>query len=293
MSLLIKWLLCAFQIGRLAGIPIKVHCTLPLFLLAGAWLTGSLFDAGLLLLIVAFMLTCITLHEMGHALVAMRKGCYTVDILLTPIGGIARILTMPLDAKDETQVAIAGPLVSLCLALIFLLPATLSYLFGYDIAGMVFATICIANLIFFIFNLIPAFPMDGGRILRARLSLKKGRLEATRIACLLGRGIAILFFIAGWIIPHWLLMPIAVFVYFVAGLEYKRMVRHAGPRPGNDPYRTPLLDHDTFVVGDTPCASPHPGNPYHLGKEILSAIRILKEECPRLFQPGNRVIDPR
>ena len=285
MSLLIKCLLCGFQIGRLAGVPIKVHCTLPFFLVAGSWLTGSLFDAGLLLLIVVSMLTCITLHEMGHALVAMRKGCYTVDILLTPIGGIARILTTPLDARDETQIAIAGPLVSLSLAMIFLLPAFLSHLFGYDIAGVVFATICIANLIFFLFNLIPAFPMDGGRILRARLSLKKGRLEATRIACLLGRGIAILFFIAGWIIPHWLLMPIAVFVYFVAGLEYKRMVRHMGDRPGKDPYRTPLFDHDTFVASDPPCVSPHPGTPYHLGKEILSAIRILKEEWLRLFQP--------
>jgi Zn-dependent protease len=290
-NLLLKFLLWAFQIGRLAGIPIKVHVALPIMMLSGAWMAGTLFDAGLLLLLVAFMLACITLHELGHALVAVRKGCHIVEILLTPIGGVARIIAAPLDARDETQIAIAGPLVSLGLALIFLGPAVLTYFLGFEIVGMLFGTLCVANLIFFLFNLIPAFPMDGGRILRAWLSLKKGRLEATRIASLLGRGIAVLFLIAGWMIPHFPLMMIAFFVYFIANFEYTILLKHSRPRPPTGLYDTPLFDTDGLVVSEAPYEAPRPAARYHLGREILTALRILKEEWPRLFKPHERIFD--
>ncbi|MCF7849867.1 MAG: site-2 protease family protein, partial [Kiritimatiellales bacterium] len=156
-------------IGRVFGIPIRVHILLVILLPVLAMLYSDSFIFGLMLVVGVF--TSVALHELGHSFVAMRKGCYVKEIVLSPIGGVAKMSNIPTKPMDEFQVAIAGPLVSLSLAAILLFaPFPLLFWIGAVNAGL------------FLFNLLPAFPMDGGRVLRAFLTRKKGRLEATRIA---------------------------------------------------------------------------------------------------------------
>jgi len=167
-------------IARIFGIPIRVHILLVILLPVMAMMYSTSFLYGLFLVVGVF--TSVGLHELGHSYVAMRKGCYVREIILTPIGGMAKMANIPSKPMDEFQMAIAGPLVSLALAML-LIRIPLFYWVGVINAGL------------FLFNLLPAFPMDGGRILRAYLASKKGRLEATRISTKIGKYFCIFFVI--------------------------------------------------------------------------------------------------
>lgn len=171
-------------LGRAFGIPIRAHIMLLILLPILATLYSSSFILGLLFVIGVF--TSVVLHELGHSLVAIRKGCHVHEIVLSPLGGVAKMSNIPARPMDEFQVAIAGPLVSLALAVILL-----------PIPGPVLPYIGYINAILFVFNLIPAFPMDGGRILRAFLTTKKGRLQATKTAVTLGKVLCALFILVG------------------------------------------------------------------------------------------------
>lgn len=176
------------------------------------------------LVFVLSIFICITLHELGHALTAKYFHYYTKDITLLPIGGMARMDEIPENPKHELLVALAGPAVNI---LISLLLYPLVYWFGniptflttlFDSGDTVLFSILTTNLILAFFNLIPAFPMDGGRALRAGLSFFTDRVKATTIAAKIGQAISILFFFTGFIFNPFLSV-IGIFIFLMAQTE--------------------------------------------------------------------------
>jgi Zn-dependent protease len=215
----------SFQIARAWGIPIKVHITLILLLPFLAWEFGVL--AAVVLAVGLF--GGIVLHELGHSLAAVRKGCRVHEILLLPFGGVARMENLPVRPADEILVAVAGPAVSLALFGVLFhaghwVPIGIIRL-GPDVSLTLVQLIGVANGVLGIFNLLPSFPMDGGRVLRAMLTPRLGRLVATRIATRTGRTMAVLFGVyALFDLPDRLLTLLAaVFLFYAAGAEYRRV----------------------------------------------------------------------
>ena len=217
----------SFPIGRLFGSELRVHATFFLLLL---WIGGSAFLYGGWLAAwvnVAFVLSvfaCVVAHEYGHALMARRFGIATPDITLLPIGGLARLERMPERPRDEIAVALAGPAVNVVIFLVLLViigaDADIERLTRLDDPRAGFLDrLAVVNLFLVVFNMIPAFPMDGGRVLRALLALRLSRARATRLAAWAGQGIAFLFGLTGLLLGNPLLILIAVFVFFAAGAE--------------------------------------------------------------------------
>ncbi|MEM7102127.1 MAG: site-2 protease family protein [Bacteroidota bacterium] len=196
----------SIKIATVRDIPIFIHWSFSLLVM---FVVYQSYSEGLsfihILWSVAFLLViffCVTLHELGHALAAERYGIDTQDITLLPIGGLARLKAMPEKPLHEFVVAIAGPLVNVAIAAVLTI-----YLFlfeNFEIGDEAYPTS--ENFIFFVwavnlflvaFNLIPAFPMDGGRMLRALLSMRFSKVRATQVASILGRILAIIFVLYG------------------------------------------------------------------------------------------------
>ncbi|CAN5453269.1 site-2 protease family protein [soil metagenome] len=224
----------SFTLGRIAGIKILMHWT---FLLLLAWIIfseiGKGSDTQTIILTVAFVLSifvCVVLHELGHSLTAKKYGIETRKITLLPIGGLATLERMPDDPKQELWIAIAGPAVNVVIAIL------LSFFISFDrfqdpeniptaITGDNFLVFLFSvNIILVVFNAIPAFPMDGGRILRALLALRMDRVKATKIASSLGQFFAFAFVIIG-LFYNFFLIFIGIFVYFGAYAE-NTIVQH-------------------------------------------------------------------
>jgi len=217
----------SLRIGTLLGVPIRVHVS---FLLLLVWFgamsseSGGGFLGGVVFLVLLF--GCVVLHELGHATMARRYGVRTSEIVLYPIGGIARLDRIP-SGKAELLIALAGPAVNVVLAAMIFAGLQLMPVAGPRSAEEVVTGAPIAwqllsaNLTLFVFNLIPAFPMDGGRVLRATLSLFLGDERATVIAGRVGQGLAILFALIALFPPPVkpVLLMIAFFVFVGAGQE--------------------------------------------------------------------------
>ncbi len=230
----------AWRIGRVRGIDIKVHVTFVLALAWGAFVLGWNGPAGRLygafLTVVLFV--NVLLHELGHALAAQRYGIRVEDIILLPIGGVARLHQLPERPKYELVIALAGPAVNLVLAILLLfISAPLLLLPGMltprdpiflavtepGIAGvLIFALV--TNVSLLVFNLIPAFPMDGGRVLRAFLALRLSYARATAIAIAVGRGIALLLSLLGLLGGNPGMTFAGLFVFFAAGAEGREVL---------------------------------------------------------------------
>jgi Zn-dependent protease len=218
----------SFRIGRLLGIDVFVHATFPLLL---AWVGAAHYlpersaaaaFAGVTFVLALFAI--VVLHELGHALTARRFGIRTRNITLLPIGGVAHLERMPERPAQELLVAVAGPLVNVLLAalLLTLLLATGGSLAppegGLVAAGPTLSGLLWVNVSLAAFNLLPAFPMDGGRALRAALALRIDRVRATRIAAGIGQACALAFGLLG-LLANPLLVLIAVFVWVGAAAE--------------------------------------------------------------------------
>jgi Zn-dependent protease/predicted transcriptional regulator len=227
----------SFKIGRLFGIDVKIHWTFFLLLAFFAFLgyqgAGELIGALGTTALIAMLFLSVLLHEYGHSLVAQRLGIEIRDITLLPIGGVSNMRTLPEKPSEEIKITLAGPLVNVVLAPIFYgigvalgadpLDIT-SPLGGFASAGQFFIYLGVINVALAIFNLIPAFPMDGGRVLRGLLATRLGRLRATNIASIVGQVFAAVFFFIGLLGGNIILALIAVFVFLGAGGEAE-MVR--------------------------------------------------------------------
>lgn len=205
----------SLKLGKWFGIEVNLHVTF-LLLIGFLALTGfaATRDAGAVAGNIGFLLAlflCVLLHEFGHALAARRYGIPTKDITLLPIGGVARLERMPTDPKQELVVALAGPAVNVVIALA-LLPIVVASNVAF--VERLFAT----NLLLVAFNLIPAFPLDGGRVLRAGLAMKLNYATATNTAAKIGQGFAVVFGIIGLFTNPFLIL-IAVFIWFGAAGE--------------------------------------------------------------------------
>jgi Zn-dependent protease/predicted transcriptional regulator len=219
----------SLKIGKIAGIDIFIHWTFTLLIL---YIIFSNYRAGhnaeqimWSLLFVSSIFITVFLHELGHALAAKKYNILTKDITLLPIGGLARLESIPEKPKEELLVALAGPAVNIVLALaaalIIILPDanTLKVeLTGAVNSGNFFLNFFIVNLWLAVFNLIPAFPMDGGRVLRALLSMKFERHIATNIAAHIGQFLAIGFVFAGFFLNPFLIF-IGLFIFLGAQVE--------------------------------------------------------------------------
>ncbi len=219
----------SWRIATVAGIPVRVHATFGLLLIfifgvhfaGGHDVVKALEGVGLVLAVFG----CVVLHEFGHALTARRYGVKTRDITILPIGGVARLERIPEKPLQEIVVALAGPAVNLAIACILLIPFMAAVGRASDPAAMAelmqghfVAELFAINVFLAIFNLIPAFPMDGGRVLRALLATRLDYVRATRIAASVGQGIAFLFGLVG-LFGNPTLLFVALFVFIGAGQE--------------------------------------------------------------------------
>jgi Zn-dependent protease/predicted transcriptional regulator len=221
----------SWKIGRIAGINVYMHWTFLLliafigflYLSRGAAWTGAALGIAFILALFG----CVVLHELGHALMARRFGVPTRDITLLPIGGVARLQRMPEHPGQELLVAIAGPAVNVVIFVILgILLAAMGQLGAAGPTGLLdigrgnfLANLMWINLYLVIFNMLPAFPMDGGRVLRALLAFFLEYTTATSIAATAGQAMAILFGLVGLLWGHPLLLFIALFVFLGASAE--------------------------------------------------------------------------
>ena len=251
----------SLTLGRPFGIRISVHWT---FLLIIAWIVFINLQQGLglrdILFSVLFVFSiffCVVLHELSHSLTARRYGIPTRSITLLPIGGVADLEKMPEDPRQELMVSVAGPLLNLAIALFLWI--VLSTTGRLDLNPTNFQVInesnflvilMFANLMLAVFNLIPAFPMDGGRVFRSLLAMKLPRDQATLVAMNIGKIFA--FFIAIWgLYANPFLIFIAIFIYIGAQREYE-LVKYTSVLAGYTIEKvlmheyTPLHPHDSL-----------------------------------------------
>ena len=229
----------SFRLMKVAGIGLYIHVTFFILLL---WIGAMYYlprhnaaDAFYGLAFVVALFAIIVLHELGHALTARRFGIQTRDITLLPIGGVARLERMPEDPRQELAVALAGPAVNVVLAFIFFVALILM---GQPVLPVDFTDLSIfspnflrrlllVNVILAGFNLLPAFPMDGGRVLRAFLAMKMNYIRATHVAANIGQAMAFIFGFIG-LFTNPFLVFIALFVWMGAAAESSMVQMKAG-----------------------------------------------------------------
>lgn len=250
----------SYKIATVFGIPIKLHISVIILLLM--YMRDFTFPYGALLAI--GMLLSISLHELGHSLVAISKKCRVREITLLFMGGVAQMESIPRRPLDEFLMAIAGPLVSLGFGLLLM---GIGNWFPFPVMPSVgwnyFYFLGVINCGLAIFNMIPAFPMDGGRVLRAALTPWQGRLAATRVAATIGRFAAFAFGVFCLFKGAFLLVAIAIFIYFAAGQEYRLVLMQERGRQfdfwdwartasGSRPQQDPASGDDQVVISPPP-----------------------------------------
>lgn len=232
-----KW---SYTVARVSGIDIRIHATFALILALGAFqwgfpkgldgessFAGAVFGMGLMIL----LFTCVVLHELGHSLVAQRFGLTVREIVLLPIGGVARLEKNPEKPLHELLIALAGPLVNVAIAVLLFFAGGVALNFGLVEAqslltadgpptlATLWGWLFLANVGLAVFNMIPAFPMDGGRVLRAALAMRLGFSRGTQIATVIGQAVAFAFGLFGVLAGNFLLVIVALFVFMGAGQE--------------------------------------------------------------------------
>ena len=226
-----KW---SFRIATIAGTEVRIHAT---FFLLLTWvgmsflLFGGALAAAVGIAFICALFLCVLLHEFGHVLAAKHFGIPTPDITLLPIGGLARMKTMPKRPYQELIIALAGPAVNVVIGLALLtIVGRPSFEFGTELnlsnPRSILPQLAVVNLWLAAFNLIPAFPMDGGRVLRAALASFMDHTRATSIAARVGQALAIVGGMIGFAIGHPILILVAIFIYFGATQESVASIMH-------------------------------------------------------------------
>jgi Zn-dependent protease/CBS domain-containing protein len=281
----------SFTIGKFSGIEVRVHWTflllLAFFAFTGYQASGSLLGALTATAVIVALFICVLLHEFGHSLVAQRLGLEIHSITLLPIGGVSNLESLPEKPSDELKITLAGPLVNVVLAPIFFgvglllgaaprIPADLFT--GIGSVGQFLFYLGYLNVVLAVFNLIPAFPLDGGRILRALLATRLGALRATEVSSIVGQLFAVAFFLIGLLGGNILLALVAVFIFFGATGE-AQMVRQREQTRG-------LRVSD--VMGTKPRTETV--TPYHTFGQVLdSVIHGYQEDFPVVDENGELV----
>ena len=253
----------SFHIATFSGIPVKIHWSFGLLLLYIAFDTTQTtgFKWLAILISIGFVLSvfvCVILHEFGHALMARKFGVRTHDITMTPIGGIARLERMPEGKGQEFWVAIAGPMVNFVIVGLtwcgfFLVEGIRLPLFSSTLWSVenqppsYFIILLLANGYLGVFNLIPAFPMDGGRMLRSLLSLKMSREKATQIASVTGQVLASGLFLIGLVRGQPTLALIGLFIFFAARQENQMLQRQSKLEHSDATDLMSPLQHELFL----------------------------------------------
>jgi Zn-dependent protease len=263
-------MLRSLKLGSAFGIGVYVHWTFILLPIYIVWMTNSAGPAAMAFHLAAVLglFTCIVLHEFGHALMARRFGIATKDITLLPIGGVARMERMSDKPWEEICIAIAGPAVNVAIVVSLLvffqvwgvewndarrvaaLGGLRPEMFNYPVVEQMLIFLTIGNSLLVLFNMIPAFPMDGGRVLRATLTPILGHLRATEVAAALGLLLALGFGILGLLGEGPILILLAMFV-LLAGQQELAVVRYRAAHGGAWPWEKPpeealVLDPSAF-----------------------------------------------
>lgn len=257
----------SLQLGRYAGIKVQIHWTFWLLFLFVSVMVfageGGLTDLFWHFAFIFALFFCVILHEFGHALTAKKYGIGTRSITMLPIGGVASLEEIPENPKEEFYIAVAGPLVNVVLAILLYFIVPLDQFLGQNPETLEeqLATITAGNFLFYLlmvnialvaFNMLPAFPMDGGRIFRALLSMKLGRIRATRAASAMGKLMALIFFVIG-LFYSVILAVIAVFIYFGAHSE-NIMIQQLSLLEGNS-VRDAMITEYSILDPDAPLSA--------------------------------------
>ncbi|MFN7998256.1 MAG: site-2 protease family protein [Bryobacteraceae bacterium] len=217
----------SWKVAKVAGIEFRVHVTFLLLLgwvAAASWVHGRSLEAMLSgLLFIVSLFACVLLHELGHSMAARKLGIPTMDITLLPIGGVARLQRMPEKPAHELLVALAGPAVNVGIAAVLFAWLTISHDWVPPgelgvASGPFLERLLVSNVWLVLFNLIPAIPMDGGRVLRAILASRMEYIKATRIASSISKAVAVVFGMIG-LFGNPMLLVVALFVWIGASQE--------------------------------------------------------------------------
>ncbi len=265
----------SFKLFAVRGIDVRIHFTFPLILLwAGLQfgLVGGSTSAALFgVIVIALLFVLVTLHELGHSFAALYYGVPVKQIVLSPIGGLAQLERMPEKPVQEFVIAVAGPAVNVAVALLMapIIPlmglqltdfaAALSLNAGLTVTA-VFIYVFFYNIVLAVFNLLPAFPLDGGRIFRSLLAMKLDYVQATQIASYIGRGFAVMLGLYALFNGGIFMIFIAVFIYLAAGQE-AAAVR----------YRNTLRG---YTVADVYSPTAYTLNPYNNLQQVVNLMMM-------------------
>ncbi len=224
-----------WSVGTLSGIETRVHWSVGLFALylalSAAWSGGGAMSAGLAVCALGLVLGFVWLHELGHALMARHYGIGTRSITLSPLGGLASLSSLPRTPKQELHVALAGPLVNVAL---FVFALMVGQVVGREVgvAAVLIDVAIWSNAMLALFNLLPVFPMDGGRVMRAWLERSRGRLRATEITATVGGYLALALGIWALATGRLMTVMIAAFVWRLGRVELAHVRARAGAPTG-------------------------------------------------------------
>jgi Zn-dependent protease/CBS domain-containing protein len=218
----------SFKIGSVWGIPIELHITFILLIAAVFVLSYPQFY---LFFIILFLFLFVVFHELAHSIIARHYGIKVRKIILYPIGGVSEIEEIPDNPSQEWRMAVAGPLTSLVLGVTLLIislvisPQLISKIVAFGVTGNLLFDLATLNIFLGLFNLIPAFPMDGGRVFRALLAERMKYSDATRYAVYIGKIFGIAMVVLGFLIPsYFLLILVGIFVYIGASEEAEQTI---------------------------------------------------------------------
>ncbi len=243
------------KLGSIRGIGVYIHWTF--WLLMGIYALSATANGGLAggieaALFIGAVFSCVLAHEFGHAAAAAHYGIKTTDITLMIVGGMARLARLPEKPFHEFVIAVAGPAVNVVIGSALFAGLAICTVFseqsgfpeptGFLATAMSFAeNLLIANIVLVVFNMLPAFPMDGGRVLRSLLAMRKGQLRATEIAATVGRWMALLFAVGGIYMGQFSLFLVAGFVYFAGSAELMQMrLRSMSAQPPGEAANAPF-----------------------------------------------------